>query len=650
MDATAPPRVVVENVRPRVDDGRYPVKRTAGETLEVLADVFSDGHDVLAVMLRQRVVGSEAWAETPMESLDNDLWSAEIMLERLGVYEYAVIGWVDRFGSWRAELATKTAAGLDVESELLEGAALLRQAATRASARARSLLKRQAVLIAGDGEQDARVRAALTPELAAAVAAVDDRRGAVESPILRVRVDRERARVGAWYEMFPRSASGDPSRSATLREAAARLADVAAMGFDVLYLPPIHPIGVTHRKGPNNALVAAPEDPGSPWAIGSASGGHTAVDPALGTLADFDAFVAAARAHGLEVALDLAFQCSPDHPWVREHPEWFRLRPDGTIKYAENPPNTFEDIHFFEFDGAASRALWDALRDVVLFWVERGVRILRVDNPHTKPLRFWEWMIADVQRVHPDVIFLAEAFTRPKVMKHLSKGGFTQSYTYFTWRNTKAEIVEYFTELTQTEVREYLRPNLFANTPDVVHEYLQTGGRAAFQIRLILAATLGATYGIYGPPFELCVGDAIPGTEEYLDSEKYQVRAWDHDRSGNIRELVTLVNRARHEQRALQFDRNLRFHDASDDRLLVYSKTTDDLESVVLVAVNLDPHRPADGWVRLALDELGLDGGSFQVQDLLTDARYDWRGERNYVRLDPAVMPAHLFVVRRWDA
>jgi starch synthase (maltosyl-transferring) len=580
MDATThagpPPRVVVENVRPRVDAGRHAVKRSIGETLEVLADVFVDAHDALAVVLRHRVAGASDWNETSMEPLGNDLWRGSFTLERLGFCEYAVVAW--------------------------------------------PLREREAV--------------------------GDEREGAVESPVLRVRVDRERARFGAWYEMFPRSAGDDPMRSATLREAAARLPDVAAMGFDVVYLPPIHPIGVTHRKGPNNALVAAPGDPGSPWAIGAAVGGHTAVEPALGTLADFDAFVRVARAHRLEVALDLAFQCSPDHPWVREHPEWFPRRPDGTIRCAENPPHTFEDIYFFDFESAAWRALWDALRDVVLFWVKRGVRILRVDNPHTKPFRFWEWLIADVQRVHPDVIFLAEAFTRPKIMRQLSKGGFTQSYTYFTWRHTKAELVEYFTELTQTDVREYLRPNLFANTPDVLHDYLQRGGRAAFQIRLVLAATLGASYGIYGPPFELCEADAIPGTEEYRDSEKYQVRMWDRDRPGNIRDLVTRVNHARHEHRALQFDHRLRFHEVDDERLLAYSKTTPDLASAVLVVVNLDPHRAAEGWLHLPLDELGLAADApYEMRDLLGDARYVWRGSRNWVRLDPAVAPAHVFVV-----
>jgi starch synthase (maltosyl-transferring) len=650
-----PPRVAIENVRPRVDDGAYPVKRTMGDRLEVLADVFADGTDTLRAVVRHRFAENGAWIETPMEPLGNDLWRATFPLERLGLYEWSVVAWVDRFATWRDGLAKKAGAELDVGNELLEGAALVHTAArgegrhaAPVDPRVRTLLDGEARILASAAPQADRVRTALTRELATVMAALDGREGATASPVLRVRVDRVRARYGSWYEMFPRSAGTDRRRPATLAEAAARLPAIAAMGFDVLYLPPIHPIGVTHRKGPNNALVAAPSDPGCPWAIGGAEGGHTAVDPALGSLDDFDAFVADARRHGLEVALDLAIQCSPDHPWVREHPEWFRRRADGTVQFAENPPNRFEDIYPFDFTNAAWRELWQALRDVALFWAERGVRILRVDNPHTKPLPFWEWLIADVQVAHPDVIFLAEAFTRPKIMKRLAKVGFTQTYTYFTWRNTKDELTEYFTELTRTDVREYLRPNLFTNTPDVLHAFLQEGGHPAFQIRLVLAATLGASYGIYGPVFELCDGRAHPGTEEYVDSEKYEVRVWDHERPESIRELVARVNRARHDHPALHHDERLRFHPVDHPHLLCYSKTSADLADVVLVVVNLDPHRTHDGWVELALDELGLGADeAYDVDDVLTDARWEWRGARNWVRLDPALMPAHVLVVRR---
>jgi starch synthase (maltosyl-transferring) len=428
----------------------------------------------------------------------------------------------------------------------------------------------------------------------------------------------------------------------------ARLPYVASMGFDVLYLPPVHPIGGTHRKGRNNAPRAAAGDPGSPWAIGGPEGGHDAVHPALGTLADFDRLVVAAREHRLEIALDLAFQCSPDHPWVREHPGWFHRRPDGTIQYAENPPKKYEDIYPLDFECDDWRALWEELRRVVLFWIARGVRIFRVDNPHTKPFAFWEWLIAEVRSAHPDVFFLAEAFTRPKVMRYLAKLGFSQSYTYFTWRNTKDELTRYFTELTATDVRDYLRPNLFVNTPDILPEYLQFGGPAAFRIRLVLAATLGATYGIYGPPFELCEAAALPGTEEYRDAEKYEVRRWDVDRPGTLRDFIARVNQIRRETPALHANDGLRFCPVDNDRLIAYVKTTPDRTNQVLVVVTLDPQHRQSGWVDVPLDELGLDAREpFQVHDLLGDARYLWHGARSFVALDPASVPAHVFVVRR---
>jgi starch synthase (maltosyl-transferring) len=642
-------RVVIENVRPGVDGGRFAVKRTVGESLEVRADVFADGHGRLGVVLHHRAEHETAWHEIPMQPLGNDVWSATFTLEAPGFHEYTLEAWTEPFGTWRDELVRRVEAGQDVTSELLEGAALVRSGASRAPARARARLEARAEELVGPGALEARVRLALDDDLDAQMSRIADRSNGVRhAPALRVWADRERARVGAWYEMFPRSAGTTAARPARFDEAARRLPDIAAMGFDVLYLPPIHPIGRSHRKGPNNTIPAGPDDPGSPWAIGGPEGGHTAVDPALGTLADFDRFVAQAGRHGLEVALDIAFQCSPDHPWIREHPGWFRHRPDGSIKHAENPPKKYQDIVPLDFECRDWRGLWSALLDVVTFWIGHGVRIFRVDNPHTKPFAFWDWLIGEVQREHPDVVFLSEAFTRPRVMERLAKGGFTQSYTYFTWRNTRAELTDYFTELTQTPVREYLRPNLFTNTPDILHAYLQAGGRPAFQARLVLAATLGASYGIYGPPFELCVGDAVPGTEEYVNSEKYEVRVWDLDRPGGIRDLVTLVNRARHEHPALQFDHRLRFHATDNDALLCYSKTTSDHADRLLVVVNLDPHAPQHGWVQLSLDVLGLASDeSFEVHDLLGDARYRWRGARNYVRLDPAVMPAHLFIVSR---
>ena len=647
--ATSPPRVVIEGVTPQIDGGRFAVKRVVGERVTVGADVFAEGHDRLAAVLRIRRSDEPTWREIPMEPRENDRWEATFTVTELGTYEYVVHAWVDAFASWRGGLAKKSAAGLDVTSELLEGATLLRRAAERARGADRNWLSEQARMVSGTGEMTVRTSAALAPELAACVARHPDRTAETRyDRVLHVTVERERAQAGAWYEMFPRSAAAEAGRHGTLADVVARLPYVAGMGFDVLYLPPIHPIGRSHRKGRNNTPTAQAADPGSPWAIGAAEGGHDAVHPELGTLADFDRLVAAARDHGLEIALDLAFQCSPDHPWVPAHPGWFRHRPDGTVQYAENPPKKYQDIYPLDFECRDWRALWDELRRIVLFWVDHGVRIFRVDNPHTKPFAFWEWLIREVRAVQPEVLFLAEAFTRPKVMRYLAKGGFSQSYTYFTWRNTKAELVEYMTELTQTDVREYMRPNLFVNTPDILHEYLQVGGRPAFQIRFILAATLGATYGIYGPPFELCEARAMPGAEEYEDGEKYEIRHWDIERADSLRAFITRVNEIRRENPAFRSNDRLRFCPVDNDRLIAYVKTTADLGNQVLVIVTLDPHHPQSGWVDVPLEDLGLDPRQpFQVHDLLSEARFLWSGPRSFVALDANAVPAHVFRIRR---
>jgi starch synthase (maltosyl-transferring) len=644
-----PSRVVIEDVSPAVDGGRFPAKRVVGESVVVEATIFAEGHDALAARVRARRAGEADWHDTTMKALGNDRWTGTFTVEALGRSEFTVEAWVDRFGTWRRGLARKVEAGHDVSNELLEGAALLRAAAARAGSAPGAWLEARAEVLAGAAEPGVRAEAALAPELEAAMARHPDRDGGTElARPLPIDVEVERAAFGAWYECFPRSTSPDPGRPGTLRDLAAHLDYVVTMGFDVLYLPPVHPIGSAYRKGRNNTLVPEPGDPGSPWAIGAATGGHTAVHPELGTLADFDALVERAAELGLAVALDIAFQCAPDHPWVREHPEWFRHRPDGSIQYAENPPKRYQDIYPFDFEGDGWALLWAALRDVVLFWVGHGVTIFRVDNPHTKPFPFWEWLIAEVRARHPETVFLSEAFTRPAVMRRLAKVGFSQSYTYFTWRNTKAELTEYLTELTQTPVREYMRPNFFANTPDILHEYLQTGGRPAFQIRLVLAATLAASYGIYGPPFELCVGAALPGTEEYLDSEKYEVRHWALDRPDGLQGLVTRLNRARRDNPAFRHDRRLRFFPVDNEALIAYGKSTPDLSNVVIMVVNLDPHHMQSGFLELPLDELGIDPTqSYQVDDLLGGARYLWQGPRNYVALDPAALPAHLFRVRR---
>ena len=664
-------RVVIERVWPEIDGGRFPIKRTVGEQITVSADVFADGHDVLAGVLKYRHLPGprggphdresdpHAWQEVPLVPRDNDRWDATFTVSELGEYEYTIEAWIDRFASWLKGLIAKADAGQDVSSELLEGAEVLQAAVARGrSARGDNEsgstvelhLLQIADLLRSDTPQVGRVWAAKDPKLRTLMIARPDRTtSSTYDRALRCVVDSIRARFGAWYEMFPRSVTSDPSLSGTFREAEARLADIAAMGFDVVYLPPIHPIGVTHRKGRNNALTASPGDPGSPWAIGSAAGGHTAIEPGLGTIDEFDRFVRLAKRLGMDVALDIAFQTSPDHPWVREHPEWFRHRPDGSIKHAENPPKKYEDIYPINFESAEWEPLWHALRDILVFWMAHGVRIFRVDNPHTKSFRFWEWVITEIRRTYPDAIFLAEAFTRPNVMRYLAKAGFTQSYTYFTWKNSPWELREYMTELTRTELQEYMRPNFFANTPDILHEYLQTGGRAAFEVRLLLAATLAANYGIYSG-FELCENVAVrKGSEEYLDSEKYQIKPRHWNRPDSLRELIARVNEIRHSRRALQQNATLAFYSTDNPQFLWFSKSVPERperSERVFVVVNTDPHSTQHGWVQCPIWEMGISPGArYTVEDLLDGARYTWRGEWNYVRLDPAERVAHIFVI-----
>ena len=645
-------RVIIERVWPEIDGGRFPIKRTVGEQITVSADIFGDGHDLLAGVVRfhHRAVGRVLsdppdWHETPLIARDNDRWEGTFTVTQLGEYEYTVEAWVDRFGSWLKGLVAKTDAGQDVSSELLEGADLVQQAALR---NPDLRLLDVADFLRSDAPQVARIWTAKDPSLRALMDARPDRSAStVYERALVCRVDSVRARFSAWYEMFPRSVTPDPTRSGTFREAESRLADIAAMGFDIVYLPPVHPIGETYRKGRNNALTASPADPGSPWAIGSAAGGHTAIEPGLGTLDDFDRFVRMANRLGLEVALDIAFQASPDHPWVREHPEWFRHRPDGSIQYAENPPKKYQDIYPFDFESTAWEALWDALRDVFLFWIDHGVRTFRVDNPHTKSFRFWEWVIAEIRRDCPEAIFLSEAFTRPKVMQYLAKAGFNQSYTYFTWRNSADELREYLNELTKTELQEYMRPNLFANTPDILHAYLQTGGRPAFEVRLILAATLAANYGIYSG-FELCENVPVrAGSEEYLDSEKYQIKPRDWNQADSLRELIARVNALRRDHPALQQNATLSFYQTDNPHFLWFGKWHP--AGRVLVVANTDPHWTQHGWVQMPIWEMNIGSRErYVVEDLLDGARYVWRGEWNYVKLDPAERVAHIFMIRDW--
>jgi starch synthase (maltosyl-transferring) len=649
----SPTRVVIERVSPEVDAGRFPIKRATGERVRVRASIFTDGHDRLSAVVRHRPDSRRPWSEVPMRALPNDRFEAEFAVGAPGTHEYTLEAWIDRFGSWRAGLGKKTEAGVDVSSELLEGAVLVEQAAARAAEAGcgtdAQWLAAKAGFLRGPEGAAIRAEAALETELGDAMQRHPDRsRAATLGRVLGVQVEGARARSGAWYEFFPRSCAPEPGVHGTFRDCEARLDYVASMGFDVVYLPPIHPIGRTHRKGPNNTPTAGPDDPGSPWAIGSEEGGHKAVNPALGSLADFDRLVARARELGLEIALDLAFQCSPDHPYVEKHPEWFRHRPDGSIQYAENPPKKYQDIYPLEFECEHWRELWEELASVVFFWIDHGIGIFRVDNPHTKPFAFWEWLIGEVRAKHPEVVFLAEAFTRPSVMQYLAKAGFSQSYTYFTWRNTKGEIEAYFRELFDPPLSDFMRPNLFANTPDILHEYLQSDRRAAYQVRATLAATLSSSYGIYGPVFELGVSDALPGTEEYLDSEKYQVRHWDLDQPWSLRDYLARLNEIRRSNPALTEGSGPEFYATDNRELVAYGRSVPDGGDTVVVVVNLDPHHPQSGWLELPVERLGLDPERpFQVHDLLGGARYLWHGRRNFVALDPQAAPAHVFRLRR---
>ncbi len=643
-------RVVIEAVRPQVDGGRFPIKRVIGDVVTVEANVFADGHDALTCRLLWRREGDSRWDEVPMTALGNDRWRAGFPVGALGRYEYTVEGSVDHFLTWRRDLGTRLAAGQDVSVDLLIGADLVDATAGRAPAADARRLRAWARALRETADPAARQLLALDADHAALAERYrDPRQTARHAPVLTVVADRVRARFSSWYEVFPRSCAAEPGRHGTLRDCAAWLPYIAGMGFDVVYLPPIHPIGRSFRKGPNNTPDARPDDVGSPWAIGASEGGHTAIHPALGTLDDFRALVRAAEAAGVEIALDLAYQCAPDHPYVTEHPEWFRRRPDGTIQYAENPPKKYQDIYPFDFETSAWRDLWAELRRIVVFWIEQGVRIFRVDNPHTKPFAFWEWLITDLKAGHPDLIFLSEAFTRPGPMYRLAKLGFTQSYTYFTWRTTRQELTEYFTELTSTGVAEFFRPNLWPNTPDILHESLQTGGRPAFLVRAILAATLGASYGIYGPAFELVEHEPRePGSEEYRHSEKYQIRHRNREASHSLSPLLTRLNDIRRTNPALHANDSLVFHDTDNPQLLCYSKATPDHGNVILVVVNLDPVHQQAGWVGLDLAALGLPGeAGFRVHDLLSDRRFDWWGARNFVQLTPGLSPAHVFRVDR---
>ncbi|MBV8069606.1 MAG: alpha-1,4-glucan--maltose-1-phosphate maltosyltransferase [Acidobacteriaceae bacterium] len=643
-------RVIIESVSPQVDGGRFPAKRTIGDKVQVEADIFTDGHDSIAAVLLYRHESSSDWIERPMRALVNDRWTGDFTVASLGRFFFTIHGWVDHWETWRRDLQKRIAAGTDTPIDYLIGADLISDAAGRARESDRSWLEHEAGLLRTGSEVEAHRDSALSPALNDTVLRYPDRRFHSEhAQELVIVVDPVRARFSSWYELFPRSTAPEPGRHGTFADCEARLPYIASMGFNVVYLPPVHPIGTNFRKGKNNSVTAEPGDVGSPWAIGSPEGGHKSVHPDLGSLADFRHLVSRASELGIEVALDIAFQVSPDHPYVKDHPEWFRKRPDGSIQYAENPPKKYQDIYPFDFETPEWKQLWHELKSVFEFWIDQGVHIFRVDNPHTKAFPFWEWCINELKRACPEVLFLSEAFTRPKIMYRLAKLGFSQSYTYFPWRNAKTELQAYLTELTKPPVRDFFRPNQWPNTPDILTEFLQIGTREAFLIRFLLAATLGANYGMYGPAFELMESRPVrPGSEEYLDSEKYQIRHWDLDRPGSLREFITLVNRIRNENPALQSDWSLQFHPVNNEQLLCYSKRSEDGSNLIVMVINLDPHHTQSGIVELPLEQLNIEPDRpFQANDLLTGAYYLWNGPRNYIELDPSSVPGHILRIRR---
>ncbi|MCG6860185.1 MAG: alpha-1,4-glucan--maltose-1-phosphate maltosyltransferase [Chromatiaceae bacterium] len=652
LPAKSQSRVQISRVAPEIEGGRYPIKRVVDDIVDVAADIVVDGHNALAAVLLYKEETASKWSEVPMEHDINDRWRAQFKVIRIGRWQYTIEAWIDDFASWQRDLQKRVNAAQDVAVELLVGLSLVQKAAKSASGADKDVFSACIEAIGNKQNIAEAIRVSLSAELADLMRRHPDRQYASSyKETLHVVVDPKQAQFSAWYECFPRSCSRFPGEHGTFNDLIARLPYIADMGFDVLYLPPIHPIGTTHRKGKNNNPAAEPGDVGSPWAIGSEEGGHKSVHPRLGTLADFRKLVAQAKVFGISVALDIAFQCSPDHPYVKEHPEWFRMRPDNTIQYAENPPKKYQDIYPIEFHSPAWEALWEELRSVVMYWVEQGVTIFRVDNPHTKDFSFWEWLIASVKKEAPEAIFLAEAFTRPKLMSQLAKLGFSQSYTYFAWRNSKWELEEYLTSLTTTELKEYFRPNFWPNTPDILNDYLQIGGPSAFKIRLVLAATLSSSYGIYGPPFELCDGMPVEiGSEEYMNSEKYEIRHWNLDEPHSLRHYIAQMNKVRRENVVLQSHSNLTFYPVDNESIICYGKHSDDLSEVIIVTVNLDPNWSQSGWLELPIDAFDLPPGKpYQVHDLLDNKRYLWNGSRNFVQLDPQTAPAHIFRLRRYQ-
>ncbi len=645
-------RVSIRNVSPEIDCGKYPVKRIVNEEIEVHADIFGDGHDkVDAVLLtREKKKGrsrDKKWQEHHMVFHGNDHWTSTFKKESPGNYEYTIEAWVDHFTTWQEDLKKKAAANQNLRTELLIGANFMEEALSQATAPNKKKLKNWIELLRDDEKESQAISEALSGTASRVMYESRDRSKAYHyDHILEVRVERERTLFSAWYEFFPRSASPEKNRHGTFKDCENVLTEVAKMGFDVVYFPPVHPIGRSHRKGVNNAVDAEEGDPGSPWAIGAKEGGHKSIHPELGSMEDFKRLVKKAKELDIEIALDFAIQCSPDHPYVKEHPQWFKWRPDGTVQYAENPPKKYQDVLPVNFETEDWENLWEELKSIVEFWIDKGVNIFRVDNPHTKTFLFWEWLIKEINAKYDGIIFLAEAFTRPRVMEELAKIGFNQSYTYFTWRNSKEEFVEYLTQLTQTEMREYYRPNFWPNTPDILPISLENQHEPSFLIRLILAGTLSSNYGIYGPVFEFGLNEAYPGKEEYTHSEKYQIYHWDWHRNTRIKEVITILNRIRKENAALQTTWNIEFCDTDNDQLIGYSKMDQEGENKLIIVVSLDPNHSQAGWIKVPLKKYGIEPhDSYSVTDLLTGASYIWQDEWNYIELHPQAIPAHILKV-----
>ena len=647
-------RVIIENISPQIDCGLYPAKRIKGDTLHVEADIISDGHEVIMAELLYRKSGEEKISSTRMSHEINDRWEGSFLLPEKGEYLYTIQAWIDHFQTWHRDILKRIDSETDYGVDLLIGAGLIGDVLKinkHIIPTDREYLETELNRLASSsGKQEEKTESILNGGLLSVMMNYPHRKyPSIYPKELRVIAEREKAGFSSWYEFFPRSTKKENLQHANFQDAIDFIPYVSMMGFDIIYLPPIHPIGTTKRKGPDNSALAGKNDPGSPWAIGSEEGGHKSVNPVLGNIQGFNAFVKAANEVGIDIAMDIAFQCSPDHPYVKDHPEWFRKRPDGSVQFAENPPKKYEDIYPFDFETDDWESLWQELKSIFDFWIEQGISIFRVDNPHTKSIPFWGWVISEIRKENPDTIFLAEAFTRPKLMYQLAKQGFTQSYTYFTWRNTKYEITQYMKKLVNTEINDFFRPNLWPNTPDILPEFLQVSGKPGFIIRLALAATLSSNYGIYGPAFELLENEPVqPGAEEYKHSEKYEIRNWDIDDKRSIMKIIRQINQIRKDNPALHNNHSLRFHEVDNDQLIAYSKHSDDLSNIILVVVNLDPHHRHTGMVHLSPEIFDIkENSSYQAQDLLGGSFYLWHGSNNYVELDPGIMPAHILRVRR---